>query len=116
MVIINRKQKRTFIKQSQKRGISKDIAEAYIAIREPNQIQEGDMVKLDVKKIKGYKGYKNMNPKYREFVEANADAVFTAHLEKRAFISLKEQPEWLFWCGDIIKVKGETGCATSGKS
>lgn len=46
-----------------------------------------------------------MNPKYKEFVEANADTVFTAHLEKDTLVSLKEQPEWIFWSGNLIRIK-----------
>lgn len=113
---MNRQQKRAFVKKAQSKGISKNAAEAYLAIKEagldklslPKQFQEGDKVKLDVEKIKGRKDYGKMNPKYKEFVESNADRVFTAHLERETLISLKEQPEWLFWSGSLIKVKEET--------
>lgn len=113
---MNRQQRRAFVKKAQSKGISKNVAEAYIAIKEagldklslPKQFQEGDRVKLDVEKIKGYKDYEKMNPKYKEFVESNADTVFTAHPERETLVSLKEQPEWLFWSGNLIKVKVET--------
>lgn len=112
---MNRQQKRAFVKKAQSKGISKDAAKAYLAIREagldklslPKQFQEGDKVKLDMEKIKRRKDYERLNPRYKEFVESNADTVFTAHLERETLISLKEQPEWLFWSGSLIKVKEE---------
>lgn len=113
---MNRQQKRAFVKKAQSKGISKDAAKAYLAIREagldklslPKQFQEDDKVKLDVEKIKRRKDYKKLNPRYKEFVESNADTLFTVHLERETLISLKEQPEWLFWSGSLIKVKGDT--------
>lgn len=112
---MNRQQKRAFVKKARSKGISKNAAEAYLAIKEagldklslPKQFQEGDKVKLDVEKIKRRKDYERLNPRYKEFVESNADTVFTAHLERETLISLKEQPEWLFWSGSLIKVKEE---------
>lgn len=113
---MNRQQRRAFVKKAKSKGISKNAAEAYIAIKEagldrlslPKQFQEGDKVKLDVEKIKRRKDYDKMNPKYKEFVESNVDTIFTAHLERETLISFKEQPEWLFWSGSLIKVKGDT--------
>lgn len=113
---MNRQQRRAFVKKAQSKGISRNAAEAYIVIKEagldklslPKQFREGDKVKLDVEKIKRRKDYGKMNPKYKEFVESNADTVFTAHLERETLISLKEQPEWLFWSGSLIKVKEDT--------
>lgn len=113
---MNRQQKRAFVKKAKSKGISKNVAEAYLAIKEagldkvslPKQFQEGDKVKLDVEKIKRRKDYEKMNPRYKEFVESNADTVFTAHLERETLISLAEQPEWLFWSGSLIKVKEKT--------
>lgn len=113
---MNRQQKRAFVKKAKSKGISKNVAEAYLAIKEagldkvslPKQFQEGDKVKLDVEKIKRRKDYEKMNPRYKEFVESNADTAFTAHLERETLISLAEQPEWLFWSGSLIKVKEKT--------
>lgn len=126
---MNRQQKRTFVKKAQSKGISKNVAEAYLAIKEagldkvslPKQFQEGDKVKLDVEKITQRKDYEKMNPRYKEFVESNADTVFTAHLERETLISLAEQPEWLFWSGSLIKVKEnadaeENDAETEGKA
>lgn len=126
---MNRQQKRAFVKKAQSKGISRNVAEAYLAIKEagldkvslPKQFQEGDKVKLDVEKITQRKDYEKMNPRYKEFVESNVDTVFTAHLERETLISLAEQPEWLFWSGSLIKVKekidaGENDAETEGKT
>ncbi|MDO5546868.1 MAG: hypothetical protein Q4F79_00050 [Eubacteriales bacterium] len=126
---MNRQQKRAFVKKAQSKGISKNVAEAYLAIKEagldkvslPKQFQEGDKVKLDVEKIMQRKDYEKMNPRYKEFVESNVDTVFTAHLERETLISLAEQPEWLFWSGSLIKVKEnadaeENDAETEGKA
>lgn len=112
---MNRKERRNFVKKARKKGISKNTAEAYIAIKEagldklslPKQFSEGDRVRLDVEKITSRKDYEQLNQKYREFVESNRDTVFTAHLERDTLISFVEQPEWLFWSGVLIKAKGE---------
>lgn len=114
---MNRQQKRSFIKQAQKKGISRNVAEAYISVKEsgmdivslPKQIHEDDRVKLDVEKIKSRNDYQKMNPKYKQFIEANKDTVFTAHIERDTLISLKEFPEWLFWSGDVIVLGDESG-------
>ena len=126
---MNRQQKRAFVKKAQSKGISKNVAEAYLAIKEagldkvslPKQFQEGDKVKLDVEKITQRKDYEKMNPRDKEFVESNVDTVFTAHLERETLISLAEQPEWLFWSGSLIKVKEkanaeENDAETEGKA
>lgn len=113
---MNRKARRDFVKKARKKGISKNTAEAYIAIKEagldklslPKQFNEGDRVKLDVEEITSRKDYERLNPKYREFVESNRDTVFTAHLERDTLISFVEQPEWLFWSGILIKVEEES--------
>lgn len=103
---MNRKEKRLFIKKARDAGFDKKMAEMYLAIKESgaNELKEGDKIKLDVKKITESKGYQNLNPKYKEFVESNVNTVFTAHLEQKGLISLIEQPEWLFWSGNLIKV------------
>ena len=111
---MNREQKRAFVKKSKKRGVSADAAKAYAEIisngagkTSPKQdIVEGEKVKLNIETIKARQNYEKMSDKYKEFVDSNADTVFTAHVERPTLISLKEEPKWLFWCGDLIKVIG----------
>ena len=110
---MNREQKRAFVKKAKKRGTSEKAAKAYAEIissgsgtpTPPQEIVEGEKIKLDIDKIKERKNYEIMSDEYKEFVDKNTDTVFTAHVERPTLISLNEEPKWLFWCGDLIKVK-----------
>lgn len=118
---MNREQKRAFVKKAQKKGVSKKTAEAYAEIMdmgdgkviEPQDIQEGEKVKLNSEIIKARRNYENMSDKYKSFIEANADKVFTAHLERPTLISFVEEPSWLFYSGDLIKVEGDDNSVIS---
>lgn len=113
---MNRQQKRDFIKRAKKRGVKESEAKAYANIisngagtNTPSQeITEGEKIKLNVDAIKNRKNYGDMSPDYKKFVESNADTLFTAHVEKKTLISLNEYPKWLFWCGDLVKVDGNS--------
>lgn len=112
---MNREQKRAFVKKAKKRGVSANAAKAYVEIisngagqTTPKQdIAEDEKVKLNIETIKARQNYEKMSDKYKEFVDTNADTIFTAHIERPTLISLKEEPKWLFWCGDLIKMKEE---------
>lgn len=90
------------------------VADIYKALIESKKsdvvICDGDRVKLNLKKIQSHKDYDRLNPRYKRFVEENADVVFTACVEsgKRKIpntVGLKESEDnWLFWVGDLIKV------------
>lgn len=109
---INRAGKRAFTKTAKKAGISKGDAEKYVFIvnegagtpSPPQEIEEGEKVKLNTELIKARKNYPRMAERYREFVEQNEDTVFTAHVERENMISMVEELRWLFWSGDLIKV------------
>lgn len=112
---MNREQKRAFVKKAKKKGVGTDAAKAYAEIissgaGEPSpkqEIVEAERVRLNIENLKARQNYERMSDKYKEFVETNANTIFTAHVEKPTLISLKEEPKWLFWCGDLIKVKEE---------
>ena len=112
---MNREQKRAFVKKAQMKGVSKKTVEAYAEIMdmgdgtiiEPQDIQEGESVKLNLENIKNRRNYENMSDKYKSFVETNADKIFTAHLERPTLVSFVEEPSWLFYSGDLIKVDSE---------
>ena len=112
---MNREQKRAFVKKAQKKGVDKNAAKAYAEIisngggtpNPPQEIIEGEKIKLDLDKIKNRRNYAQMSEKYKEFVNANSDTIFTAHVERPSLISLAEEPKWLFWSGDLIKVEQE---------
>lgn len=109
---MNREQKRAFIKKAQKKGVAKDIAKTYAELfgggastpTPPQDINEGEMVKLDVDKIKSRRNYERMTANYKEFINDNIDTVFTAHIERKNLVSFVEEPKWLFWSGDLIKI------------
>lgn len=112
---MNRKDRRTFVKQAKKSGASKGAAMAYLAMKELEEnypeafkkFQERDRVRLDVDQITKRSNYENMTDEYKAFVEESKDKVFTVHIESNAMISLKENPEWLFWKGDLITYEDE---------
>lgn len=107
---MNREQRRKLIKVATGNGIDKKHAKAYAEISkgtglhtDAQQIDEDEKIQLNLQAIKSRKNYNVMNEKYKEFVEGNEGVVFTAHKESSNLISLKEQPEWLFWSGDLIR-------------
>ncbi len=106
---MNREQKRKFVKKAKSKGIPEEYIEAYIVMLEAGTtipvIPEGAKVRLDVEKIKAGKNYVRMNPEYKEFVESSEGVTFTAHVEEGCFVSLKENPKWLFWSGDLSRVE-----------
>ena len=96
----------------------KELAKTYAEIAsctgehtKPQDFEEGDQIRLNVEAIKARKNYERMSTMYKEFVEASGDTVFTAHVERANMISLSEEPKWLFWSGDLIKLV-ETEVAT----
>lgn len=70
------------------------------------EFREGEKFKLDLEKIKARKNYERMTEAYKQFVNDNADTVLTAHVE-HGLVSAKEEPKWLFWSGDLLKVEEE---------
>lgn len=74
-------------------------------------IKDGDKVRLNLDVIKKHPGYSQKLPAYRRFCEENAETVFTARYDKKlrqSVVSFEEDttsPKWLFWIGDLEKVK-----------
>lgn len=118
---MNRRERRNFFKQVKNKGISKSTAEAYLAIRETGldkpsltrKFQEDDSAMLDIDKITSRKTYEKTAENYKSFVEASKGVIFTAHVERENLIGLKENPEWLFWSGDLVKVEKTSGDQTT---
>lgn len=113
---MNREQRRNFVKLAKKRGIGEDFAKAYIAMKEESdtvsdkdiifsqrEIKDGDKVRINVGKIKSAKYFEKMMPEYKAFIEASEGVVYTAKVEKDTFVSLEENPKWLFIMGDLIQ-------------
>lgn len=111
---MNREQKRALAKRAQKNGMKRELAKTFAEIAsgtgehtKPQAFEEGDRVRINVDAVKARKNYERMSPMYKEFVDAAGDTVFTAHVERANMISLAEEPKWLFWSGDLIKVDDE---------
>lgn len=75
------------------------------------KICDGDLVILNVKQIMARKDYSRMQEEYRQFVESSRDKVFVARSHRKrpdgfsALIELDGVEKWLFWYGDLIRVK-----------
>lgn len=112
--MMNRKQKRNFIKAAKKKGIDRSLADVYLRIKEKEAAQiefaDGDKAKLNLSVITGRPDYKRMSASYRKFVESNTDTVFTVKHDDRGgnlknVVCLEEDPmKWLFWTGDLTKI------------
>jgi hypothetical protein len=89
------------------------VASILKSLRDGNdkKICDGDLVVLNVKQIMGRKDYSHTQEEYRQFVESSRDKTFVVHsYHKRpdgfsALIELDGVEKWLFWCGDLIRVK-----------
>lgn len=74
-------------------------------------IKDGDLVTLNIKQIVGRKDYPRMQEGYRKLVEASHGKVFVAHPHHKrpdgfsATIELEGVENWIFWYGDLIRVK-----------
>lgn len=112
---MNRKQRRNFVKSAQNKGIDKSIAELYLRVKQhgsvPQELKEGDRVRLNIEGIKKHPDYERLSQAYRDFVESHENDVFTVAYDKRrrekpTEVCLREDPTgWLFWTGDLIKEK-----------
>ena len=113
---MNREQKRGLERRLKAKGYSESDAKKYVSTAEtleqirkfgsgeaspPKKFEEGDKVKLNIRRIRERKNYDRMLDAYKEFVNDNQDTVFTAHVEHENMISFAEEPRWLFWSGDL---------------
>ena len=109
---MNREQKRAFVKRAKKNGVPASDAKTYAEIisdgtgkHTPEQeISEGDKIRLNLDAIKSRQNYDKMSKPYKEFIESNPDTIFTAHIEHGKLVSFVENPRWLFWSGDLVRV------------
>lgn len=113
---MNRQQRRKFVKDAKKKGISKGTAEAYLAVKEmgldlsqavvPKKYNDGDKVRLDVEGLKKQKSYETKSEEYRNFIDANAETVFEIGPSKGNLCTLVDCP-YVFYSGDLIKIEGD---------
>ncbi len=69
--------------------------------------RNGDRVRIDVAKIKKRKLYTSLADPYKNFVDQNKDTVFTIQRISDTIVTFRENSAFLFWVGDLIKVKDE---------
>ena len=84
---------------------------------DPLEFNEGDKVMLNMFAIQTRLNYSKMNEGYKKFVEESDGKVFTVHFEhdNNKLVTLLENPKWLFWCGDLIKVDGNIEVINDGE-
>lgn len=113
---MNRAQKRALVKRLKKRGVSEENAKRFVEAFESGKIAlpdlritDGDKVRLNLKTITQREAYPEMNPVYRDFVESNADTVFTVRFDNPDSVVayLEEEPKWRFYTGDLIRIEEE---------
>lgn len=115
---MNRAEKRKLARAAQKRGgLTRDQAKIYAeiaskadeirrrgagAVTASKEFDEGEKVMINVPAIKARQNYELMAPSYKQFIEDSGGKEFTAHIEENKLISLVEEPQWLFWGGDLL--------------
>lgn len=69
-----------------------------------NQLKAGDKVKIDVEKYQWKKA--SYTPEFLQWLEDNKDTVFTlvVHSKGKVLWGLKEEPRWLIYNDDLIKI------------
>lgn len=110
---MNRKNRRALKKMPRDKRLQNLAANSLDSLgNEINDIiYDGDLVMLDTKRIMRRKEYSRMQPEYRQFVEANTSTVFTAHYRHEkadgfsTLIELDGVEPWIFWYGDLIRIK-----------
>ena len=111
---MNRAQRRTLKKNSKK--IDKTINSMRDVQGQVNReglsIPEGTRVQFNLEKMKAHPDWNRLEQRYRDFVEQNADTIFTVEYDKQypkepLWVCLAEDPnpiKWLFYIGDLKKV------------
>ena len=118
---MNREQKLAAIRRLQAKGHTKEQAKSMIAqlmsLTDKKNMTpdfaEGDKVMIDLESIKRDADYPRFTDKYKEWIHAHADDVFTVVFDERhrdlpVVVSLQEDtsdPKWLFWTGNLKAVE-----------
>jgi ABC-type tungstate transport system permease subunit len=112
---MNREEKRKVTKKLKSKGYTLDRINTYISYREKLEssiiLSEGDLVRIDINRIKEHPDYSKLSEKYKAFIANNTGREFTVEYDKNhtnnpTLVCLKEDttdPKWLFWTGDLIK-------------
>jgi len=120
---MNREQRRSKIKELQKKGLSnneaKEVLERYL--HPTISLYEGTKVKINYEEMTSHPDWPKLNPRLRDFVESHKDDIYTVEYDpvkknnnapdKRSMVCLKEDetnPKWLFFASDLI-IADQTG-------
>lgn len=110
---MNREEKRKVeqrLRTPNGRKMLKTLIEKAAAIADRSSLKDGDIVKLNAKRIMERSEWGNLDPKYKTFVEQNQEKEFVARAilhtsSNHPVIFNLEGVEWNFWEGDLIRVK-----------
>ena len=106
----NRRALKKKLKDKGSRALAADVLES-LGNEIDKKIRAGDLVTLNVDQIVTRKDYSRTQEEYRQFVESSRGKVFVAHPHREqpdgfsALIELEGVEKWLFWYGDLIRVK-----------
>jgi hypothetical protein len=69
-----------------------------------DEIKPGDRVRINIKAFDWQKN--TLTPKFMEFVNRNADTIFTVkeYKEDSSLYTFVENDTWLFWVGNLTKL------------
>ena len=69
-----------------------------------DEIKPGDRVRINIQAFDWQKN--TLTPKFMEFVNRNADTIFTVKEYKKdsGLFTFVENYTWLFWVGNLIKL------------
>lgn len=112
---MNREQGRAAKKALARRGVSSELADIIIRMKRhgsaPQELNDGDRVRLNISAIRRHPDYERLSEKYRSFIEDHAAYIFTVKKDNGVGADgsvwmLAEDPNgWLFWSGDLVKVR-----------
>lgn len=104
---MNREQRRNLAKKT---GLSQKIVNAFLGRSKPDSpvLREGQKVRLNYERITGGADYDRLVDRYKAFVEAHRDDVFTVKYDKRhkdgVMVCFKEDKTWLWHASDLVVV------------
>lgn len=80
------------------------------AFEQDDILRDGDKVKINIVKIMSRQDFESKTQKYKEWLYANSDSVFTVRrvnvAREHSLIELVEDrttPKWLWWDGDLVR-------------
>lgn len=112
---MNREQRRHPTNNTDKHVLEKIQLMERILKEAPNDIQEGQRVKLDYDKIKSHPDYNRLQEPYKLYIEGNKDLILTVKFDDRyanhTIVALidecGEKSIWRFVISDLIMIEDD---------